>query len=244
MAVHAAMVDRVDQGVGSIVQALKDAGQYENTVIFVLADNGASPERYLDPGFDRASETREGKPIQYAGRFEPGPETTWGYIGAYWANAREHAVSLLEGRGVRGGMPHAVDRPLAGRFEDGPRLDPRRNGARHRPVADVSGSGQRAVSRRIRRASPQAARRARAWRLCSHGKPIAGHPALFFEHEGGRAVQTADWKLVALAAASGSFTTSPRMPPRQPIFAAKEPDRVAELSRMWQEWAERVGVGR
>ena len=87
MEVHAAMVDRVDQGVGKIIQALKAANQFDNTVFIVLADNGASPERYLEYGFDRSSETREGQPIQYKGTFQPGSETTWGYIGAYWANA-------------------------------------------------------------------------------------------------------------------------------------------------------------
>lgn len=33
-------VSRVDEGVGRLVQILKDAGQYENTVIFYLSDNG------------------------------------------------------------------------------------------------------------------------------------------------------------------------------------------------------------
>jgi arylsulfatase len=41
MEVYAAMVDSMDQGVGSIVKALKENGQYENTVIMYLQDNGA-----------------------------------------------------------------------------------------------------------------------------------------------------------------------------------------------------------
>src|SRR5262249_32974737 len=38
MAVHAAMVDRVDQGVGAILRALAEAGCLEETVIVLLAD--------------------------------------------------------------------------------------------------------------------------------------------------------------------------------------------------------------
>ncbi|MFI3320653.1 MAG: sulfatase-like hydrolase/transferase [Rikenellaceae bacterium] len=37
---YAAMVDVMDRGVGEIVTALKEAGEYENTLIFFLSDNG------------------------------------------------------------------------------------------------------------------------------------------------------------------------------------------------------------
>ena len=44
MAIYAAMVDCVDQEVGRIITELKNNGTFENTVIFVLSDNGSSPE--------------------------------------------------------------------------------------------------------------------------------------------------------------------------------------------------------
>jgi arylsulfatase len=44
MTVHAAMVDRMDQGIGRLVEELKENGFYENTLILFLSDNGASPE--------------------------------------------------------------------------------------------------------------------------------------------------------------------------------------------------------
>lgn len=44
MQVYAAMVDRMDQGVGRILDALEDEGVLENTVIFFLSDNGGSAE--------------------------------------------------------------------------------------------------------------------------------------------------------------------------------------------------------
>ncbi len=34
MAVHAAMIDRMDQGIGRIIKALKETGKLENTLIF------------------------------------------------------------------------------------------------------------------------------------------------------------------------------------------------------------------
>jgi len=40
MEVYAAMVDRMDQGIGRIVDALKASGQWENTLLLFLQDNG------------------------------------------------------------------------------------------------------------------------------------------------------------------------------------------------------------
>jgi arylsulfatase len=42
MAVHAAMIDRMDQGIGRIIGALRQIGQLDNTLIVFLSDNGAS----------------------------------------------------------------------------------------------------------------------------------------------------------------------------------------------------------
>jgi len=44
MAIHAAMITRMDHEVGRYVDALKDMGYLENTIIFFCSDNGASTE--------------------------------------------------------------------------------------------------------------------------------------------------------------------------------------------------------
>lgn len=44
MAIHAAMVDRMDREIGRLIDQLKAMGQYENTLIFFASDNGASAE--------------------------------------------------------------------------------------------------------------------------------------------------------------------------------------------------------
>tara|TARA_B100001123_G_scaffold440304_1_gene579072 strand:+ start:1050 stop:2363 length:1314 start_codon:yes stop_codon:yes gene_type:complete len=52
--IMAAMISAVDDGVGAIVKALKDAGEYENTMIFFSSDNGPSREtrNWLDGNED------------------------------------------------------------------------------------------------------------------------------------------------------------------------------------------------
>ncbi len=44
MAVHAAMIDRMDQGIGQVIDALEKTGQLDNTLILFLSDNGCSNE--------------------------------------------------------------------------------------------------------------------------------------------------------------------------------------------------------
>jgi len=44
MAIHAAMVDRMDREIGRVINQLKAMGAYENTLIFFASDNGASAE--------------------------------------------------------------------------------------------------------------------------------------------------------------------------------------------------------
>ena len=44
MEVYAAMLDRMDQGIGRIVETLKTTGQFDNTLILYLQDNGGNLE--------------------------------------------------------------------------------------------------------------------------------------------------------------------------------------------------------
>lgn len=56
MAIHAAMVDRMDQEIGRVVHQLKEMKALENTVILFLSDNGASAEMMVrDDGHDASA---------------------------------------------------------------------------------------------------------------------------------------------------------------------------------------------
>lgn len=44
MAIYAAQIDAVDRGIGRVVEALKNQGEFENTVIMIMDDNGACAE--------------------------------------------------------------------------------------------------------------------------------------------------------------------------------------------------------
>lgn len=108
MAVHAAMIDRMDQGIGRIINALKETGKLDNTLIVFLSDNGASPENAMEygAGFDRPSETREGKKIVYPVNKDvlPGPQKTFTSIGERWANVANTPYRYAKEQSYEGGV--------------------------------------------------------------------------------------------------------------------------------------------
>ncbi|VGO13502.1 Arylsulfatase [Pontiella desulfatans] len=57
MATYAAMIEIMDDGIGMLVESLKANGQYDNTLIFVLSDNGSTPERKGSATYAQLSNT-------------------------------------------------------------------------------------------------------------------------------------------------------------------------------------------
>ena len=90
MKIHAAMVDRMDQNIGRLVERLKKLKKFENTLIFFLVDNGASHE----------------KPK----RGIKNPEAAWGSVGSFeaigqsWANAINSPFRKWKVQGLEGGI--------------------------------------------------------------------------------------------------------------------------------------------
>ncbi len=85
MAIYAAMVDRMDQQIGRVLEDLRQQGEFENTLIFFLSDNGACAE--WDPrAFDGKSSNHNilhrGAELETMGQ-----EGTYHSVGSGWANA-------------------------------------------------------------------------------------------------------------------------------------------------------------
>ncbi len=51
MATYAGFIEHTDEQIGRFVEFLKEAGQYDNTLIFLMSDNGAAPEAGVDGNF-------------------------------------------------------------------------------------------------------------------------------------------------------------------------------------------------
>ena len=100
MAVYAAQVDRMDQGIGRILAALRESGVEQNTLVLFLSDNGGCAELLREDG-QRAREwpvTREGHAMRFGNiaGLMPGDAATYQSYDLPWANASNTPFRLYK----------------------------------------------------------------------------------------------------------------------------------------------------
>ncbi|MEA2710519.1 MAG: hypothetical protein QOF78_3120 [Phycisphaerales bacterium] len=259
MEVYAAQVDRMDAGVGRIVDALKEAGQFENTLILFLADNGGCAEKmgriaHIDRIQSPATQPRrpmqiqldvfpkhtpDGRPIWDGHAAMPGPDDSYVAYGEGWANVSNTPLRFYKHHTHEGG----ISTPLIAHW---PRGVKPRGGAgdwERQPghlidimptCVELAGAEYSKTKSRMEGVSLVSAF---AGEKLDRGRPI------FFEHEGNRAVRDGKWKLVAKTA-KGKWELYDMEADRSEMndLAAKEPERAATMAQQWQQWAERANV--
>ena len=111
MAVYAAQIDRMDQGVGRVMDAIKRRGLDDNTLAMFLSDNGGCAELLQeDHGAERPSvysqPTVEGLPMRLGNDtgITPGPPDTFMSYDIPWANASNAPFRLFKNWVHEGGI--------------------------------------------------------------------------------------------------------------------------------------------
>ena len=212
MEVYAAQIDRMDQNVGRILDALRSNGQEDNTLVLFLADNGGCAED-LTTGqpdlLDTAQRRATGARCRRATYRDscPAAEDTFQSYGTGWANASNTPFRLYKHWVHEGG----ISTPLIARWPKGitrPQCDHPRTGPSHRPDGHVRGRLRRAAIRPAR-GSAITPMEGRSLRPAFGGKPIRRDDAIYWEHEGNRAVLRRQMEAgVALSRTAGSYTIS------------------------------------
>jgi len=264
MEVYAAMVDRMDQGIGRIVEELGKQGQVDNTLIFFLQDNGACAEATgrqsnagkiqgvtyrpfgpddLQPKVTPPMQTRDGRPVRTGPDVMPGPADTFIAYGRGWANVsntpfREYKHWVHEG---------GISTPLVVHWPKG--IAPaQRNGLAHQPghlidimatCVDVAGA-QYPAQRAGEKIPPM---EGVSLRPAFAGRSIARPEPIFWEHEGNRAIRDGKWKLVAKGPA-GPWELYDMEADRTETrdLAGAHPDVVGKMTAQWEAWARRARV--
>lgn len=238
MAAHAAMVDRLDQGIGRIVQKLKEKGEFDNTVIFFLADNGASYERGFPPGFDRPGFTRDGTEIDYDPE-QPGSELTWGYLGDAWASALNTPWRYWKKESFEGGIhtPFIIHWPAGLKRKE----NTLNHGVGH--VMDLLPTCLELAQAEY----PEYFNGKKT--IPPDGKSLiplinqeitAIHDTLFWEHVGGRAVRIGDWKMASLKGETWELFDLSVDRTEMNNLATEQPERVESMNAIWEEWARKM----
>jgi arylsulfatase len=219
MAVHAAMVDRMDREIGRVLDQVRAMGAWDDTLVLFLSDNGASAEIMVrGDGHDPHAACGTGASFVCIG---PG----WSSL----ANTpfRRHKTWVHEG---------GIATPLIVRW---PRGIAARGALRHTPghvidllptILEVAG-GKR-LDEWDGKPVPPAPGKSLVPLFATEG--AVAHDSLWWLHEGNRALRVGNWKIVAAGKDSPwelYDLTSDRSEARD--LAGDRPDKVRELAAVW-----------
>jgi len=250
MEVYAAQVDRMDQGIGRIIQALEETGQLQDTLIIFLSDNGACAEDIpedvtIDELVNKLriakSHTRKGAPVQFGNNpaLMPGPEDTYQSYGTAWANLSNTPFRLYKHWIHEGG----IATPLIFHWPDGIRD---KGGIRHSPgylpdimatILDITGTRYPAE----RDGNPVAPLEGSTLAAVFDGDQPR-RPPMFWEHEGNAAVRIGSWKLVRKYPQAWELYDLTKDRTELNDLAGKHPDRVRDMAAQYEAWAARCNV--
>ena len=263
MEVYAAMLDCMDQGIGRLVETLKKNGQYENTLILYLQDNGGCAEGmgrngpfksradaptlpsfakdYLQPDMI-PKQTRDGYPVRQGAGVMPGGADTYIGYGKAWANVSNTPFREYKHWEHEGG----ISTPLVAHWPRGIAND-RDGKLEPRPAhlidimatcLDLAGATYPTEFSGQKIQPMEGVSLAPAFA----GQPLDRPQPLFWEHEGNRAIRTGDWKLVSKHPGAWELYDIAADRTEMHDLAAQQPERVKEMSAQWDRWAKRVGV--
>ena len=225
MSIYAAVISHMDTSVGRLVAALKERGQLDNTLILFLSDNGGNAE----------SGPR--------GKLEGSPAGSVGstvYEGQSWATLSNTPFRWYKHYNHEGGIATPLIAHWPARIKDGGQLrtQPGQLVDIMTTCVDLAGATYPAQFK----GKDILPMEGRSLVPAFDNKPI-DRKALYWEHEGNRAIRVGDWKLAAVGR-NGPWELYNMATDRTELrdLADKEPQRVKELSDMWEAWALRAHV--
>ena len=220
MAIHAAMVDRMDQEIGRVIAQLKAMGAYENTVILFASDNGASAEIMVrDGGHDPQA------PMGSAATYlSIGP----GFSSAANTPHRRHKTWVHEG---------GISTPLIASWPAGISAH---GELRHSPghVVDIAPTilelaGVTKPAEWKGQPIPPAPGKSLVAAL--KADVTIERPSLWWLHEENKAIRVGDYKLVAAKGDAWALYDLSTDRAEQFDLSAKMPEKAKELADLWQK---------
>ncbi len=227
MAVYAAQIDRMDQGVGEIIRTLKENGKLDNTLIIFLSDNGGCAE------YQGGKLTLEDLP--QLGNEEPAQSYR-----TNWANVSNTPFREYKSFVHQGG----ISTPLIMQWPE----CIKNTGLITRQVthvidlmptlAQLAGANYPAKFKQTAIYPMQG----KSLLPAMKGKVFAREP-LFFEHEANCAVIDGDWKLVRKGNPQPPYEGTWELyqlktdPTETRNLIDKYPEKADELHKLWENWA-------
>jgi arylsulfatase len=227
MEIYAAMIDRMDHGIGRVIEKLKAIDALDNTLVLFLSDNGGN---------------WEGGPWGWDwGKGKPGRGSNfWCTYGMSWGNLSNTPFRLYKHWVHEGGIatPLIAHWPAVvkqkGKLTDqvGHIIDIMAT------FCNVAGAKYPAEFE-CKKITPL---EGKSLLPILQGKKRAEHEALFWEHTGNKAVRAGKWKLVSRDGGVWELYDLEKDRTELTDLAAKNPAKVQELKASYEAWAKRCGV--
>jgi arylsulfatase len=228
MAIYAAQIDRMDQGVGKILNKVKALGQEENTLVIFLSDNGGCHE--------------EG-PWGYDWRkngLEPGGVDSYMSYGFSWANLSNTPFRRYKHWVHEGG----ISTPLIAYW---PAVIKNKNSINHQTghIIDIMATCVDVARTNYpenyngRRITPL---EGKSLLPIFRGKKRRGHNTLYWEHMGNKAIRSGKWKLVSVKKGKWELYDIEADRTELNDLVNKYPKKTEQLKTMYESWARSCGV--
>lgn len=265
MEVYAAQIDRMDQGIGRVLEQLKKLGQLDNTLIIFLADNGGCHEeigggwaKKLSSSLSAQSHTRDGIPVRFGNSPDimPGAEDTYCSYGVPWANVSNTPFRKYKTWVHEGGIatPFIVHWPAGFAQRGELRQQPAQLPDVMATLLECTGSIYPATVDRRSIRPHEGFSMVPTFDDQPHCREV-----LYWEHEGNAGIRRGPWKMVReyIPRWYGDKQLLPGQSKglqdwelynidqdRSELhnLATSSPELVAELDALWQSWAKRCNV--
>lgn len=243
MAVYAAQIDCLDQNVGRLLEAVREAGVEQNTLILFLSDNGASDQAWSRP-LDRPGNPwrSDGTRTQVGNspNIMPGGPDTFVTGGPPWANVSNTPFRQYKATCHEGGIATPLIAYWPGVIEQGGQITHQVGHIIDIPATCLDVAKVAYPNRfQNRKVLPL---EGRSLLPIFQGQEREGHKILCWNVHGSRAVRMDRWKLVAARGKPWELYDLKSDRTETNDLASQLPDRVESMSAAYQTWAQRCGI--
>lgn len=242
MEVYAAQVTAMDRGIGRILEALKDSGKFNNTLVMFTIDNGGCHVEYPAgrKGDYLPQKTRDGRPMRPGNlpSIMPGPEDTYQSYGYGWANASNTPFRMFKQFDHEGGIRTPMIAHWPAGIEAPGRLVP---AVAH--LVDIMPTILDVTDRReIRHQTtnkPHIPLDGKSLAPAFDGK-LEHERTLFFDHARGSALRHGDWKIVREKKKPWELYHLKVDPLELDNLNKQQPEKLTELIETWERESKRL----
>lgn len=227
MAVYAAMIDRMDQNIGKLLDYLENSGELSHTLIIFLSDNGGckADEISFTENYDKSG------PI--------GSEKSFTGYGPGWANASNTPYREFKAMTFFGGIASPLIAWYPSYINSGDIVNCQGHIIDLMPtILDFTGAVYPDEYNKNTFTSLPGKSLRKIWQ----GKRDQRAEPLFFEHFGQRALIDGDWKLVSYAREDWELYNIQKDPVELNNLIDSLPGKASRLENLYEDWADSLNV--